>query len=123
MARTKKAAATSEQTTTIINFANEAKSDFRTGLKKLTNVLVEMAKQEGRTDFTANGLLRESYLLAADTELDTFEGWNQKGAQVRKGQHAYLFWGAPTESKSGHRYCPVSFKFSREQVYFKTAEA
>jgi len=141
MARTKKQAATSEQTLNLIeNTENatamvntekvtiltteEAKrtyNDFREGLKKFTNSLVELAKQQGRTEYTLNGLLRESYLLQPDTELDTFEGWKQKGGNVRKGQHAYLFWGAPTTSKAGFRYCPVAFKFSREQVYFPEA--
>lgn len=113
MARTKKVAATSEQ---------ENKVNFRENLKKFSNELAELARQAGRTEFSLNQLLRESYQLQ-DVELDTFEGWKAKGANVRKGQHAYLFWGAPVESKNGFKYCPIAFKFSREQVHFATANA
>ena len=119
MARTKKVAATSEQENT--NNASK-RTNLRAGLKTLCNELAELAKQAGRTDFSLNQLLRESYNLQ-EQELDTFEGWKAKGANVRKDQHAYLFWGAPVESKNGFTYCPVAFKFSREQVHFTTANA
>ena len=114
MARTKKVAATSEQVNTKIN--------FRENLKKFSNELADLARKAGREEFSLNQLLRESYNLQ-EQELDTFDGWKAKGANVRKGQHAYLFWGAPVESKNGFTYCPVAFKFSREQVHFATANA
>ena len=118
MARTKKVAAQAVEST---NNASK-RTNLRAGLKTLCNELAELAKQAGRTDFSLNQLLRESYNLQ-EQELDTFEGWKAKGANVRKGQHAYLFWGAPVESKNGFTYCPVAFKFSREQVHFATANA
>lgn len=123
MARTKKNQV--ENTTTaqaaVVENASKA-ATLRAGLKTLCNSLAELAKQAGRTDFTLNQLLRESYNLQ-EQELDTFEGWKARGANVRKGQHAYLFWGAPVESKKGFTYCPVAFKFSREQVHFENANA
>ena len=61
--------------------------EYREHLKKITNGLMDLAKQAGRTDYTRNQLLRECYNLV-DVELNTFEGWKEKGAQVRKGQHA-----------------------------------
>ena len=115
MARTKKATAAAAE--------KEIKvTTIRENLKKLCNDLSDLARKAGREEFTLNQLLRESYNLQ-EQELDTFEGWKAKGANVRKGQHAYLFWGAPVESKTGHKYCPVAFKFSREQVHFATAQA
>ena len=119
MARTKKT--TTAQAAENTNNASKA-ATLRAGLKTLCNSLAELAKQAGRTDFTLNQLLRESYNLQ-EQELDTFEGWKARGANVRKGQHAYLFWGAPVESKKGFTYCPVAFKFSREQVHFENANA
>ena len=123
MARTKKTTAQVENTTAAVAVENTKKaSNLRAGLKSLCNDLAELARQAGRTEFSLNQLLRESYQLG-EQELDTFEGWKAKGANVRKGQHAYLFWGAPVESKNGFTYCPVAFKFSREQVHFTTVNA
>lgn len=111
---TKKSQATMETVTT------NRMHDYREHLKTITNGLIEMAKAAGREDYTKNQLLRECYNLV-DAELDTFEGWKARGAQVRKGQHAYLFWGAPIESEAGFKFCPVSFRFAKEQVMFPAA--
>jgi len=89
--------------------------DYREHLKTITNGLVEMAKAAGRSEYTKNQLLRECYNLV-DVETDTFDGWKARGAQIRKGQHAYLFWGAPIENEAGIRFCPVTFRFAKEQV-------
>lgn len=94
---------------------NNRMHDYREHLKTITNGLIEMAKAAGRQEFTNNQLLRECYNLV-DVDLDTFEGWKARGAQVRKGQHAYLFWGKPIETKAGFSYCPVVFRFAKEQV-------
>ena len=96
---------------------NSRMHDYREHLKTITNGLIEMAKAAGREEYTKNQLLRECYNLV-DAELDTFEGWKARGAQVRKGQHAYLFWGKPIESEAGFKFCPVSFRFAKEQVMF-----
>ena len=90
---------------------------YRLQLKSITNKLREMADLSGRKDASSNQLLRECYQLT-NTELDTFEGWIAKGGCVRKGQHAYLFWGKRTQSTAGYAYCPVQFLFAREQVSF-----
>lgn len=95
--------------------------EYREHLKEITNGLMDLAKQAGRTDYTRNQLLRECYNLV-DVELNTFEGWKEKGAQVRKGQHAYLFWGAPIE-KGEQRFFPVRFLFAKEQVRFAEVQA
>jgi len=90
---------------------------YRIQLKSITNQLREMAQTSGRTTASNNQLLRECYNLT-NTELDTFEGWSAKGAKVRKGQHAYLFWGKLTHATAGYDYYPVQFLFAREQVSF-----
>ena len=92
--------------------------DYRAHLRSITNGLVEMAKAAGRTQFTNNQLLRECYNLI-DAELMTYDQWKEQGAYVRRGEHAYLFWGAPITRENGVRYCPVEFKFCRAQVRFK----
>jgi hypothetical protein len=94
--------------------------DYRAHLRTITNGLVEMAKAAGRSKFTCNQLLRECYNLT-NAELMTYDQWKEQGAFVRKGQHAYLFWGKPVVNEKGVRYCPVEFLFSREQVQFKEA--
>ena len=90
---------------------------YRLQLKSITNQLREMAQTSGRTKATSNQLLRECYNLT-NTELDTFDGWTAKGGRVRKGQHAYLFWGKRTHAEAGYDYFPVQFLFAREQVSF-----
>lgn len=96
--------------------------DYRMHLRAITDGLVEMAKAAGRTKFSCNQLLRECYNMK-DAEFHTYEEWKEQGAFVRKGQHAYLFWGAPVTNERGVRYCPVEFRFSREQVRFKEVNA
>ena len=91
--------------------------NYRMHLRTITNGLIEMAKAAGRTKFTRNQLLRECYNMI-DAELKTFDQWKEEGAYVRKGQHAYLFWGTPVVSENGIKYCPVEFRFCREQVRF-----
>ena len=92
--------------------------NYRAHLRAITDGLVEMAKAAGRTHFTNNQLLRECYNLI-DAELKTFEQWKEEGAYVRRGEHAYLFWGSPVTNERGVRYFPVEFRFCREQVRFK----
>lgn len=99
---------------------NQKMHEYREHLKVITNGLIEMAKAAGRTDYKRNQLLRECYNLV-DAELDTFEGWQKKGAKIRKGQHAYLFWGKPVEKEGGIQFCPVRFLFCKDQVEFSTA--
>ena len=93
---------------------------YRLQLKSITGKLREMAQASGRTTATSNQLLRECYQLT-NTELDTFEGWTAKGGRIRKGQHAYLFWGKRTQSENGYAYFPIQFLFAREQVSFASA--
>ena len=95
--------------------------DYREHLKTITNGLKEMAKAAGRENVKVNQLLKECYNLV-DAELDTYDGWMSRGAHVRRGQHAYLFWGKPIKSESGFMYCPVNFLFAREQVMLSSIE-
>ncbi|MCQ2345503.1 MAG: hypothetical protein MJZ82_01910 [Paludibacteraceae bacterium] len=114
-------AKTTKKSENMNEVANTRMQDYREHLKTITNGLIEVAKTAGRTDFKCNQLLRECYNLV-DVELNTFDGWKAKGAQVKKGQHAYLFWGAPVE-KDNYKFCPVRFLFAREQVRFEQAVA
>ena len=92
--------------------------NYRLHLRTITNGLKEMARAAGRSKYTWNQLLRECYNLV-DAELKTYEQWKEEGAFVRKGEHAYLFWGHPITNERGFRYYPVEFRFCREQVKFK----
>ena len=101
------------------NTVKESKmKDYRAHLRTITNDLVEMAKAAGREEYTCNQLLRECYNLT-NSELMTYEQWKEQGAYVRRGEHAYLFWGTPVTTKAGYTYWPVEFRFCREQVRFK----
>lgn len=105
----------SQDMATISNKLNE----YREHLKYITKELVESAKAAGRTKFTTNQLLRESYNIV-DADLDTFDGWKSRGAQVKKGEHGYLFWGTPI-AKENYTFFPLSFRFTRQQVFFPGA--
>lgn len=105
--------------------ANQTRSqkyhEYREHLKVITNGLIEMAKAAGRTDYKCNQLLRECYNLV-DQELHTYDEWHEKGARIREGQHAYLFWGKPITTKAGYSFSPVQFLFCRDQVEMKMAQ-
>ena len=88
---------------------------YREQLKSITNKLVEMAVTSGRKDYTANSLLRECYQLTTE-KLRTFDQWKAENCSVKKGQHAYLFWGLPVDTPDGRHYCPVEFLFAQSQV-------
>ena len=96
--------------------------NYRMHLRTITDGLIEMAKAAGRTKYTCNQLLRECYNLV-DAEFHTYDEWKEQGAFVRRGEHAYLFWGAPITNERGFRYYPVEFRFSRKQVRFKEVNA
>ena len=100
---------------------SEKYHEYREHLKVITNGLIEMAKAAGRTDYKCNQLLRECYNLV-DQELHTYDEWHEKGARIREGQHAYLFWGKPITTKTGHRFSPVQFLFCRDQVVLQPAQ-
>jgi hypothetical protein len=102
--------------------ASSRMHDYRMHLRAITDGLVEMAKATGRKKFSCNQLLRECYNMV-DAEFHTYDEWKEQGAFVRRGEHAYLFWGAPVTNERGVRYCPVEFRFSREQVRFKEVNA
>ena len=102
-------------TTTNTNKTTGKITEYRRQLKSITNKLVEMAKISGRTDYTCNQLLRECYSLVG-VKLRTIEDWNAENYSVRKGQHAFLFWGQPVTSEKGYTYCPIQFLFAQDQV-------
>ena len=79
--------------------------DYRMHLRAITDGLVEMAKAAGRSKYTCNQLLRECYNLI-DAELKTYEQWKEEGAYVRRGEHAYLFWGKPVRNRSRYKILP-----------------
>ena len=94
---------------------------YRKQLADISAQLDVLATESGRKDYSYNQLLRECYQLQGK-ELHTFDGWKKRGASVRKGQHAYLFWGKPRKSQQ-YPYCPVIFLFEESQVhYVKEAE-
>lgn len=101
--------------TTNTNNATGKIAEYRRQLKSITNKLVEMAKMSGRTDYTRNQLLRECYSLVG-VKLRTIEDWNAENYSIKKGQHAFLFWGQPVTSEKGYTYCPIQFLFAQDQV-------
>ena len=104
-------------TTHITEIQPSRMQNYRMHLRTITDGLIEMAKAAGRTKYTCNQLLRECY-NQVDAEFRTYDEWKELGAFVRRGEHAYLFWGAPITNERGVRYCPVEFRFCREQVRF-----
>jgi hypothetical protein len=109
---------TANQTNDVTAVKESKMKDYRAHLRTITNGLIEMAVAAGRNKYSCNQLLRECYNLV-DAELKTYDQWKEEGAYVRRGQHAYLFWGTPVTNERGIRYCPVEFRFCREQVRFK----
>lgn len=91
--------------------------EIRKNLKEFTSNLDAQASSEGREMVPANQLLRECYGIKEGAKLHTYEGWQKRGGQVRKGERALLFWGKPRKSAE-HPFCPVVFLFSASQVHF-----
>lgn len=112
---------TANQANDVTTVKESKMKDYRAHLRTITNGLVEMAVAAGRNKYSCNQLLRECYNLV-DAELKTYDQWKEEGAYVRRGQHAYLFWGTPVTNERGIRYCPVEFRFCREQVRFTQQE-
>lgn len=102
---------------TTVKTTNSRMLNYRMHLRTITKGLIEMAQAAGRTHYTSNQLLRECY-QQVDAEFHTFEEWNEMGAYIRKGEHAYLFWGEPITHPKGYKYSPIRFLFSRDQVKF-----
>lgn len=95
---------------------------LRKNLRQYTNELVEIAKNNGRTDVRYNQLLLEAYNLVGKM-VDTFEGWTKHNYHILRGEHGYPIWGTPIASKDGtFQYCPVKIVFSQDQVELITNE-
>ena len=97
-----------EVNTLTTNQLSSKMHDYRMHLRTITDGLVEMAKAAGRSKYTCNQLLRECYNLI-DAELKTYEQWKEEGAYVRRGEHAYLFWGKPVTNERGFKYSPATY--------------
>ena len=78
-------------------------------LRVITTGLRELALATGRKLPASNQLLRECY-GKTDDEFRTPEEWHDRGAIIKRGEHAYLFWDADEENAVGY--------FCREQVRF-----
>ena len=89
--------------------------DFRNDLKQITEAIVAKAKEEGRENYSINGLLAESYGITGKKRF-TFDEWKEQNYSIIKGEHAHLFWGAPRETPDGKKWCPVAFLFDESQV-------
>ena len=89
--------------------------EIRADLKQLTDSLITKAKEEGRENYTINGLLAELYDISGKKRF-TFDEWKEQNYSIIKGEHAHLFWGAPKETPDGKRWCPVAFLFDESQV-------
>ena len=90
---------------------------IRKSLRNLSVKLDVSASMNCREAYTINHLLREAYGLKSGAKLHTFEGWKKRGAAVKRGEHALLFWGKPVE-REGSPFYPVVFLFSANQVHF-----
>ena len=112
---------TANQANDLTTVKESKMKDYRAHLRTITKGLVEMAKAAGRNKFSYNQLLRECYNLM-DSELMTYDQWKEQGAYVRRGEHAYLFWGNPITTEAGYKFYPIQFLFSREQVRFRITD-
>lgn len=89
--------------------------DFRNDLKQISEALVNQAKEQGRDNFSINGLLAENYGITGKKR-QTFNEWKEQNYSIIKGEHAHLFWGKPQEGRDGRTWCPVAFLFDESQV-------
>lgn len=94
------------------NFEHEVEQKqqlYNDHLRVITNGLRELAKAAGRSLPASNQLLKECY-GKIDDEFRTAEEWHTRGAIIKRGEHAYLFWDADEINAVGY--------FCREQVRF-----
>lgn len=96
--------------------------EIREDLKQITDALVQQAKTQKREEYKPNSLLREYYELNGKTT-HTFDEWKDMNYSIRKGEHAYRFWGKPVNLDNGKHYCPVIFLFSQDQVILNAVAA
>ena len=97
--------------------------EYRKLLQELTNGLVMTAQSQKRDDYRINGLLREYYDLVGK-KLYTFDEWKEQNYSIKKGEHAYHFWGKPIARNDGNgQYCPIAFLFSQDQVMINAVAA
>ena len=98
--------------------------------KKTLIALSEQIKKKGLHDElgTVNSALRAVYAEHGHFEFDTYQGWKQKGKQVKKGEKALLFWGKPRKGEDKekplqdgegfkkYKFFPLAYLFSQKQV-------
>jgi len=79
---------------------------------------------------SVNEGLKKLYFGEDIPQLNTFHGWKQDGYYIRKGEHAFLFWGSPLDipneldtehnnddpDKAKIEFFPVCHLFSEFQV-------
>lgn len=93
-------------------------------------LLFEKIKEKGLHDElgSVNEALKAVYAAQGHFEFDTYQGWKQKGKQVKKGEKALLFWGKPIKGEDKekplqngdgfkkYKFFPLAYLFSQKQV-------
>jgi hypothetical protein len=70
----------------------------REDLKAISKQIKPMIQAAGFN--TVNEALKHLYEIPESMELNTFNGWKEKGLSVKKGEHAFTFWSAPISKKA-----------------------
>lgn len=93
-------------------------------------LLSEKIKEKGLHDElgSVNEALKAVYAGQGHFEFNTYQGWKEKGKQVKKGEKALLFWGKPRkvedkekpltdgEGFKKYKFFPLAYLFSQKQV-------
>jgi hypothetical protein len=98
----------------------------RDKLKQLSKVAKQAIKVNGGYQNVNDYVIRECYTTPENTEFNTFFQWREKGFKVKKGEHAFVIWGAPMKAqKTEHKekqnddefsFYPLCYLFSNKQV-------
>jgi len=96
-------------------------------------LLIQLSKDLKAKDLhnelgSVNEALKAVYATEGHYEFDTYQGWKDRGKQVRRGEKALLFWGRPRKGKDKEKpiansedfkeyeFFPLAYLFSQKQV-------
>lgn len=113
--------------------------------KKLRQEFIDNARTPAEAAFWASKsinfmLLNYIYTEGGSTRFETFDGWKEQGATIRKGAKAILIWGQPQQAVATaqqdtasaepkedataqeYEFFPICFLFSEDDVFFPNTE-
>ena len=102
--------------------------------RKIKDEFAELAKSDNpdeakfaarAKDYPLNYFILNCVYQGSFTKFKTYNEWQAVGAQVNKGEKAFLIWGKPeiTQQPNGSEkvYYPIKYVFSKQQVTFGNA--